>query len=82
MHGPQEVAPLGGVALLEEVRHCGVGFEAPINEEGSVFSCLPLEQGVELSASPVPSLPGPCHASRHKDNGLNFRTNKPALIKC
>ena len=27
----------------------------------TVFSCLPLEQDVELSASPVPCLPGCCH---------------------
>jgi hypothetical protein len=27
MLGPQEMALLGGVALLEEVCHCGVGFE-------------------------------------------------------
>jgi hypothetical protein len=27
----------------------------------SVFSCLPLEQDVKLSAPPVPCLPGCCH---------------------
>lgn len=32
------------------------------------------EQDVDLSATPVPSLPGNCHASHHDDNGLNLRT--------
>lgn len=32
------------------------------------------EQDVDLSATPVPSLPGNCHASHHDENGLNLRT--------
>jgi hypothetical protein len=46
-----------------------------------VFSCLPLEQDVELSALLRLCLPGSCYASCQADNGLNLRTCKPASIK-
>jgi hypothetical protein len=45
-------------------------------------SWLPLNEDVELSASPAPCLPGHCCVSCHDDKGLNLRTNKPALVKC
>jgi hypothetical protein len=52
-----------GVALLEEVCHCGVGFETLLLARWVlVLSCLPLEQDVELLAPPVLCLPGCCHA--------------------
>lgn len=37
----------------------------------AVFSCLPPVASVELelSAPPVPCLPGHCHAFCHEDNG-------------
>ena len=39
----------------------------------AVSSLLPLNQDVELSVhSPVPCLPGHCHASCYDDNGLNL----------
>jgi hypothetical protein len=34
-------------------------------------SLLPVDQDVELSAPPAPSLLACCHASHHNDNGLN-----------
>ena len=55
----QGVALSGGVALLEE----GVGFKTlMLDAQTSVF-CLPLEQDVELSATPASCLLGCCHAS-------------------
>ena len=63
---------LGGVALLEEARHLGVGFEALPNAEDSVSSCLQLDQDAELSASPAPCLPGHCHAYCCDINGLTL----------
>jgi len=53
-----------GVALLEEVCHCGgcrLCSGSPSVEE-SVLFWMPLDQDVELSApSPAPCLPGHCH---------------------
>jgi len=71
-----------GVTLLEEV--CGgMGFETLLLAAWKpVFSCLPLEQDVELLAPPAPCLPGCCHASSHDDYGQNLGTSKPAPIKC
>jgi hypothetical protein len=65
---------LVGVALLEEVCHCRGGFEALLlaAQKTAVFSCLPLEQDVELSTLPPPCLPGCCHASHYDDNGLSL----------
>jgi hypothetical protein len=61
--GPWEMALLGGVALLEEVWNYGRGlWDPPPSCLKTVFSCLPLKQGVELSAPPVPCLPGHSHA--------------------
>jgi hypothetical protein len=65
----------GGVALLEDICHCGGGHGDPPPSclTDSVFSWFPLEQDAELSApSPAPFLPGYCHASCHDDNGLNL----------
>jgi hypothetical protein len=57
----------------------GVGFEALLLAAcKTVFSFLPSEQDVELSAPPAPCLPGGCHASHHDDTGLNLWTCKPA----
>ena len=66
----QGAALFGGMALLEEVCHCG-GWV--------LFFCSSSEQDIELSAPPAPCLPGYCHASHQDDNGLNLRTCKPAL---
>jgi hypothetical protein len=48
----QGVALLGGMTFLEEVCHCGAGFE-------TVF-CLPSKQDLEHLAA-TPCLPGSCH---------------------
>ena len=61
------MALLGGVALLEELCHCGVGFEVfyaqtMLNVAHSLL--LPSDQDVELSA---PSL-----VSSRDDIGLNL----------
>ena len=75
-----------GVALLEEMCHWGVGFWGLIYAQAtpSVYtgsSLLPVHQEVEPSApSPVPCLPGHCHASHHGDNELNFWNSKPAPL--
>jgi hypothetical protein len=51
-----------GVALLEKVLHCGSRlWDALATCLRRIFFCLPSEQDVELSASPVPCLPGCCH---------------------
>jgi hypothetical protein len=72
-----------GVALLEEACHCGGGLWDPHPNclRDSVFR-LPSEQDSELSAPPVPCLPGSCHALCHDENGLNIKTIKLATIKC
>ena len=63
---------LVGVALLEEVCHCRGGFEALLlaAQKTAVFSCLPLEQDVELSAHPA-CLDAAMFWSLD-DNGLNL----------
>jgi hypothetical protein len=78
-----------GVALLEWVWPCWrkcvtvwVGNVILLLAAWLIDFWLPLEQDVELSASPMPCLPGHCHASHHDDDGLIFRTCKPAPIKC
>jgi hypothetical protein len=53
-----------GEALLEKYVTVGMGFKALILAAWKpVSSSLPSEQDVELSASPVPCLPGCCHAT-------------------
>jgi hypothetical protein len=50
----------------------GVGFEIlPLAGWKVVFSYLPSEQDVELSAPPALYLTGHCHYLHHEDNGLN-----------
>ena len=66
-----------GVALLEEVCHCEVGFEVSYAQTMPrvAHNCLrlPLDQDVKLLApSPAPCLPVLCHISHHDDNGLNL----------
>jgi len=63
-----------GVALLEEVCHCGDGLLRPSPScLRTVHSWLPLDEDIELSApSPAPCLPGCCHASCYDDNELNL----------
>jgi hypothetical protein len=70
------VALLGGVALLEEMRHYGGSLSGllvlkfhPVSNQS--FS-LALDQDIELLAPPAPSLYAPCHASHCDDNGLNL----------
>ena len=48
----------------------------------TVFCWLPQKQDIELSVPPSPCLLRCCHDSHHDDNGLNFRTCKPAPVKC
>jgi len=70
--GPQGVAVLRGVALLEEVCYCGSRLEVtyaratPTVAHGPLLQ--PADEDVELSAPPAPCLPGCCH----DDNGLNL----------
>jgi hypothetical protein len=49
------------VVLLEEVCHCGVGFEILLTTWEPVFSQQPSDEDIELSAPPAPCLPGCCH---------------------
>jgi len=55
-------------------RRCGVDFEMLLLAAcETVLSWLQLKQAMELSAlSPVPCLPGHCHASCLDINGLNL----------
>ena len=71
MLGPWEVALLGGVALLEEGHHYGGGLLSSTQCRRVSFFWLQLDQDVDFSAPPAPSLPGCCRASHH-DNGLNL----------
>jgi hypothetical protein len=58
----QGVALLGGVALLwGKCVTVGVGFKTFILAPWKPVFCLPLDQDVELSAPPVPCLPGCRH---------------------
>ena len=72
-----------GVALLEEVYHCGAGlWRSPpilkLCQKGLSFwmpgedtlLLLPLDQDAELAVLLVPYLLACCHASRH--NGLKL----------
>ena len=62
-----------GMALLEEVCHCRVGFEVSytqVTPSDTVHFLLPVDQDIELlAASPAPCLPAMSH---HDDNGLNL----------
>jgi hypothetical protein len=63
----------GGVALLEEVCHCGVGFEVLCLSpaQGRRVFRWPSDQDVKLSVpSPAPCQPARCYVSCHDDNGL------------
>ena len=82
--GPQGVALLGGVALLEWVWPCwrkcvtvGAGFEVSYAQAMSTSMAhsllLPADHDVELWAPPaVPCLPAHGHASCRDDNELNL----------
>jgi hypothetical protein len=69
-----------GMVLLGGVWPCwrkcatvGLGFKTLILASWKpVFSCLPSEQNVELSALSVPCLPEHCQCSHLDDNGLNL----------
>jgi hypothetical protein len=50
----------------------GVDLPPPSYLRDSVFSFLPWEQHIKLSAPPAPCQPGCYHASCLDDNGLNF----------
>jgi hypothetical protein len=51
----------------------GGGLETPLLAAWKiVFSWLLSEQNIELSASPVPCVPGCCHGSCLDDNGLKL----------
>ena len=86
MLGPQGVELLGSMALLEEVCHCGVGFEvsytrAPPSTEQFPPGYLQKNQDVELSdPSPVLHLSECCHAS-HQDNESDPWSCKPVLLR-
>jgi hypothetical protein len=77
MLGSLRIASSEGVALLEEVCHLVVGFMVssgqalPGVESNNLM--LTMDQDVELSPPfPAPRLPGPCHASCHDNNKVNF----------
>jgi len=90
------MAPLGGVALLEEVGHCLDSLCGPMVRLHTLcrretlflaaFETIcswhphPSNEDVELSAPLVPYLPAHSHASCHDDNGLNLWKSKPAPI--
>lgn len=79
------LALLQSVALLEEMRHCGVGFEVSCAQAtpSVAYSLLLTAWGsnVELSApSPGPCLPACCHAS-HNDNELSSETVSQHQLK-
>jgi hypothetical protein len=58
----QGVAPLGSVALLNEVCYCGCGHKTlTLAAWKSIFYQLPPNEDVELSAPPAPCLHGCCH---------------------
>ena len=52
-----------GVPLLEESVTVGQGFKALILAAWKPVFLMPLEQAVELTATPAPHLPGHYHAS-------------------
>ena len=53
---------LGGVALLEQVCHCGCGLKTlTLVAWKLVFHQQPSDEDVELSAPPAPYLSGCCH---------------------
>ena len=72
MLGPQEVARLGGVALLEEVCHCWGTQAMPNVAHGLLL--LPWNRDVELSSvsSLASCVPAYHHASHQDNNGLNL----------
>ena len=83
----QGVALVGGVALFEEVCHCGGGLWGLIcsshtqcGTQSPYTACR--SRCRTLAPSPAPCLPALCHVSCHDDNGLNLWTHKPAPIKC
>jgi hypothetical protein len=59
----QGVALFGGMALLEEVCHCGHGLQDPcLSCLETNFLLFAFGKDVELSATPGPCLLGHCHA--------------------
>jgi hypothetical protein len=66
------------VALLEEVCHCGVGFETLLLAAHELVSSVCLKNKIQNSQllSHHACLAGHCHASCHDDNDLNHRTCK------
>ena len=74
------------VALLEELCHCGAGFEFSYTQAmpsvAYILSLLSVDQDIELSApSPASHLPAHCHAScLYDNNGLMSETvSQPQL---
>ena len=66
-----------GIALLEEVYHCGGRFEVSYAQVTPIMRTVhflfPVDQDVELSTtSPEPCLPACCLASCLDDNVLNL----------
>ena len=78
----QGVALLGGVALLEDVCHCGCGqWDPPPNHVGASLLAAFRWRGRTLSSScTMPAWTLPCF--HLDDNGLNLWTCKLAPIKC
>jgi hypothetical protein len=71
MFGPWEVAPLGSVALLEEVCRCGGGFEAPKYRKDSLLQAAFGSAHRTLSSScTMPAWMLPCSYLDY--NGLNL----------
>ena len=59
-----------GVALLEEVYHCGWALRFQMPKPGPVSLLLSVD--LELSASLAPCLPAYSYASYHDTNGRNL----------
>ena len=67
MLGSEQVAPLGGMTLLEEVCYCKAGCEVSYTQvmpsAAHSLLLLPTDQVVEIPASsPAPCLPAHYHA--------------------
>ena len=63
------------MVLLEEVCHCGVGFEVSYAQDmpnDSVYFLWPMDQDIELFSSFSSTMSATM--SHHDDNGLNLET--------
>jgi hypothetical protein len=81
----EEVCHFGGGALRSYIYMLKSGQCDPDSSgclQKTVSSLLPLDQDVEISATPASRLPAQSHASYRDDDGLHLRNYKPTPIKC